>query len=73
MSTVRQYGLCDVRDEVKALVLQGLVGRHHRIYSLCSFFSDREWLSIEKILEAHDYFLRDTVVDLIGQEVWAND
>lgn len=73
MSTVRQYALCDVRDEVKALVAKGLVGRQHRIYALCSFFSDREWSHIEKILDANEYVLRDAVVDLIGQEVWSND
>lgn len=73
MSEVRQYGLCDVKDEVVALVSQGLIGRQHRIYSLCSFFNYRDWLSIEQILEAHDFLLRDPVIELIGKEVWAND
>ncbi len=73
MSKVRQYALCDVRDEVKALVSQGLIGRQHRIYSLCAFFSYRDWLHIERILEAHDFLLRDSVIELIGPEIWAND
>jgi hypothetical protein len=73
MSTVRQYDLCDVRDEVKALVAKGLIARHHCIYSVCRFFNHRDWLNIEKILEAHDYLLRDSVLDLLGKEIWAND
>lgn len=73
MSTVREYTLCDVRDEVQALVSQGSIGRQNRIYSLCPFFSHRDWFNIEKILEANDFLLRDTVVDLLGKEAWTND
>lgn len=73
MSKVRQYALRDVKDEVKALVSQGLIGRQHRIYSLCAFFNYRDWLNIERLLEAHDFLLRDPVIDLIGKEVWVND
>jgi uncharacterized protein YqgQ len=73
MSIVRQYDLCEVKDEVKALVAKGLIARHHYIYSIYRFFNHRDWLNIERILEAHDYLLRDSVVDLLGQEVWAND
>lgn len=73
MSKVRQYALCDVKDEVIALVAKGLVGRQNRIYSLCTFFSYRDWLHVERILEAHDFLLRDPVIELIGKEVWAND
>lgn len=73
MSKVREYSICDIRDEVQALVVQGVVGRKHRIYSLCSFFNYRDWLNIERILEANDFLLRDTVLDLIGQEIWLND
>jgi len=73
MSAIREYAICDVKDEVKALVAQGRVSRHHRIYSLCSFFCSRDWLEIERILEANDFLLRDTVLELIGREVWIND
>ena len=73
MSEVRQYALCDVRDEVQALMSQGLIGRHSRIYALCTFFNYRDWLKIERILEDHDFLLRDPVVELIGKEVWLND
>lgn len=73
MSTVREYALCDVRDEVKALLSQGAIGRQHRIYSLCAFFNYRDWLNIERILEANDFLLRDRVLDLVGQEHWIND
>ena len=73
MSTVRQYELCDVQDEVKALVTRGVINRKNRIYSLCTFFSYQEWLGIEKILDENDFLLRDPILDLIGPEVWLND
>lgn len=73
MATVRQYSLESVREEVQALVARGLVGRHSRIYSLCRFFDYRAWLRVERLLEEHDYLLRDGVVDLIGPETWLND
>lgn len=73
MSAVREYTICNVRDEVQALVSRGAIGRHHRIYSLCTFFNYREWINIEKILEDNDFLLRDRVLDLLGQEAWVND
>jgi hypothetical protein len=73
MATVRQRSIRDVQDDVRALVERGSIGRHHRIYELCRHFNDRDWLKIEQLLGAHDYLLRDSVIDLIGKESWVND
>ncbi len=73
MPKVRQYSIHDVQDEVRALIDRGTVGRQYRIYELGKFFSDREWQTVEQLLEAHDYLLRDHVIDLVGQESWLND
>ena len=73
MATVQQRSICDVQDDVRALVERGSVGRQHRIYELCKYFNDREWLKIEELLTAHNYLLRDSVIDLIGKESWDND
>lgn len=73
MLAERQYSICSIQDEVRALVTKGSVGRQHQIYSLSRHFSDREWQQVGQVLETNDYLLRDCVVDLIGQEAWMND
>jgi ABC-type phosphate/phosphonate transport system permease subunit len=73
MPQLRQYSLCDIQDEVRALATRGVVGRQQMIYELGSYFNDREWARMETILVRHEYLLRDRVIDLIGQETWIND
>ncbi len=73
MPKLRQYSICDIQDEVRALVERGSVGRHHRIYELSRHFGDREWQKLESLLEQNDYLLRDRVIDLVGKETWLND
>ena len=73
MLQTRQYSIADIQDEVRALVVKGAVNRQQPIYSLCRKFSYNEWQSIERLLESHDYLLRDHIGDLVGHECWAND
>jgi ABC-type phosphate/phosphonate transport system permease subunit len=73
MPQLRQYSLCDIQDEVRALATRGVVGRQQLIYELGSYFNDREWERMETILVRHEYLLRDRVIDLIGQETWISD
>lgn len=68
-----QFSISMIQDEVRALVSQGVVDRHQRLYTLCKHFPLRDWLEIERVLEAHDYLLRDSVFDLMGREAWIND
>jgi hypothetical protein len=73
MLTERQYSICAIQDEVRALISRGSVNRQQQIYSLARYFSDREWQTVEQILENHDYRLRDCVCDLVGKESWLSD
>ncbi|MEL6136600.1 MAG: DUF4327 family protein [Cyanobacteria bacterium J06628_6] len=69
----KTYTLDMLRDEVQALVTQGVVGRQQPIYTLCRFIPEREWECIEIDLEEHEYLLRDRIVDLLPNEVWSDD
>jgi hypothetical protein len=73
MRTMYQYSITDIQDEVRDLIARGLVGRQQRIYELRRYFGDREWQSLERLLEADDYLLRDHIIDLVGKESWKND
>ncbi len=69
----RRYSIHAVQDEVRALVTKGSVNKQQKIYALARYFGDREWIKIEKVLQDHEYLLRDYVCDLIGHESWASD
>ena len=69
----RQYSICFIQDEVRALVTRGSIGRQNQIYSLSRYFSDSEWQKVGEVLETNDYLLRDYIGDLIGKESWLND
>lgn len=73
MLGLRQMSLTDIQDEVRAMVDCGSVNRQQRVYELSRFFSDREWPKVERLLEAHEYLLKDYVIDLVGNESWLND
>lgn len=73
MSKLRQYSICDLQDEVRALVLRGAIGRKNRIYELSRHFSERDWPRVERLLELNEFLLRDSVIDLVGVESWVND
>ena len=63
-----------IQEEARQLVDCGKLGRYQSIYRLCTFFlATREWEAVERELEAHDYLLRDRVIDLLGREDWDND
>jgi hypothetical protein len=73
VTQLRQYSICDIQDEILALVSRGVVGRQSRIYDLSRYFGDREWPQVERLFEGHDYLLRDFVADLISKESWCDD
>jgi hypothetical protein len=74
MQVARQYSsITDIKDEVRALVTRGSVGPQNRIYELSKYFGDREWPTVESLLETYDYLLRDPIIDLVGKESWLND
>lgn len=73
MATLRQYSIQDIQDEVRELATRGLLGRQNHIYELGRYFNNREWENMERILEANEYLLRDSIIDLIGRESWESD
>ncbi|MEM9212942.1 MAG: DUF4327 family protein [Cyanobacteria bacterium P01_F01_bin.150] len=68
MLQTRQYSMSDIQNEVRALVLKGVVSRQQPIYSLCRHFSYNEWRQIEHLLESYDYLLREHIGNLIMSE-----
>lgn len=65
--------LSAIQDEVRQLLEQGVVDRHQPIYVLSKQFGWREWVSVERELEANSYLLRDRIGDLVSSEAWNND
>ncbi len=60
-------------DEARHLVETGSVNRQQPIHSLCKYFADREWGSVEHELELNQFLLRDRISDLMSKEDWSND
>lgn len=73
MLKIRANSIEDIQNEVQALVARGIVGRYDRLYQLSRYFDDSQWPRVENLLTQHDYFLRDSVIDLVGKESWDND
>ena len=73
MLGIRPMSFNDIQDEVRELVVRGRIGRQQRVYELSQFFSDYEWPNVERLLESHEYLLKDFVIDLIGSECWLSD
>lgn len=69
----QQYSLEMLQDEARQLVETGKVSRQQPIYTLCHHISAREWPNIECLLEAHNYLLRDRIIDLLSCETWLED
>lgn len=67
------YSIDVIKDEARHLVCEGAVCRHQPIYTLCQYFSARDWEWVECQLEEHDFLLRDQILDLIGFEDWQED
>ncbi|MEO0647153.1 MAG: DUF4327 family protein [Cyanobacteria bacterium J06650_10] len=73
LQTRQRYSIQIIREEVRALVAEGALGKHVQLYSLSRFFDSHAWEDIERLLTLNEYLLRDSVYDLIGQESWMND
>jgi len=65
--------LAMIQDEVRQLVDQRMIDRHQPIYILARYFSGREWVFVERELEANCFLLRDRIADLIPSEEWSSD
>jgi hypothetical protein len=73
MDTTITYDIEVIKEEARRLVKKGVVQRQQPIYTLCKYFSDREWSYFERELEINEYLLRDRIIDLLGCEEWRED
>ena len=73
LQTRRWYSIHALRDEVHALISKGVLSKKTQLFSLSRHFDDETWKEVEHLLTQHEYLLRDSVCDLIGQESWLND
>ena len=73
LQTRQRYSIQVIKEEVRALVAKGALGKHVQLYSLSRFFDSQDWEDVERLLTLNEYLLRDCVCDLIGQESWIND
>ncbi|MDX2229872.1 MAG: DUF4327 family protein [Leptolyngbyaceae cyanobacterium bins.349] len=62
-----------IQNEVRQLLDRGAVDRHQPIYILARYFVGREWVFVERELEANNFLLRDRIGDLVASEDWHND
>ncbi len=65
--------LSAIRADALALVQKGSLSRNQPIHALSRFYSDREWLMVERELELNQYCLGDRISDLLGGEEWTWD
>ncbi len=68
-----RYTLDFIRDEIRALVENGILSRRQPLYCLAQYIPAREWLGVERQLEEKDYLLRDRISDFLGSEDWSDD
>ncbi|MEO1401518.1 MAG: DUF4327 family protein [Cyanobacteria bacterium J06635_1] len=73
MMKTLHYSIDLIKDEARHLVHEGKLDRQQPIYALCRYIPGREWECVEVELEAHDYLLRDRIIDLLGREDWSED
>ncbi|WGV27682.1 DUF4327 family protein [Halotia branconii] len=73
MDTTIKYDIEVIKEEARQLVKKGLVNRQQPIYVLCKYICDRDWTCFELELEKNEFLLRDRVIDLLGDENWAED
>jgi hypothetical protein len=73
MDTTITYDIEVIKEEARRLVRKGVLQRQQPIYTLCKYFSDREWSYFERELEINEYLLRDRIIDLLGCEEWRED
>jgi hypothetical protein len=62
-----------IKEEARALVRKGVLGRQQPIYTICQFIPAREWDWVELELERNGFLLRDHIIDLLQPERWDED
>jgi hypothetical protein len=69
MTKVNHYCLEDIKQEALNLVEERKISPQQKIQCLCDFIPPGEWICLECELERNDYFLRDSIMDLLGGKI----
>jgi hypothetical protein len=69
MTKVNHYCLEDIKQEALNLVEERKISPQQKIQCLCDFIPPCEWICLECELERNDYFLRDSIMDLLGGKI----
>ena len=73
IKSIKRYSICAIREEAINLLELGVISLDQPLRILFEYFPAREWTMIECELERYDYFLRDRIIDLVGEISWESD
>jgi hypothetical protein len=66
---IAHYDLEDIKEEALNLIEEKKISPQQKIQCLCDFIPPREWICLECELERNDYFLRDSIIDLLDGQI----
>lgn len=73
ITSTKRYSICAIREEAINLLETGVIALDQPLRILFEYLPANEWNMIECELERYDYFLRDRIIDLVGEVNWKND
>lgn len=69
MTKIAHYDLEAIKQEALNLIEEKKIDPQQKIQCLCDFIPPRQWICIECELEKNDYFLRDSLMDLLDGQI----
>lgn len=73
ITATKRYSISAIREEAINLLEVGAITIDQPLRVLFEYLPVNEWSTIESELERYDYFLRDRIIDLVGEISWEND
>lgn len=73
ITSTKRYSISAIREEAINLLELGFIAINQPIRILFEYLPANEWSMIESELERYDYFLRDRIIDLVGEISWKSD
>jgi Domain of unknown function (DUF4327) len=73
ITSTKRYSISAIREEAINLLELGFIAINQPIRILFEYLPANEWTMIESELERYDYFLRDRIIDLVGEISWKSD
>lgn len=72
-TSIKRYSISAIREEAINLLEVGAIALNQPLRILFEYLPVNEWSTIESELERYDYFLRDRIIDLVGEINWESD